>query len=351
MNGYSRNRVRRKKRNRDSGNSGRLVLIALACILLAAGFYRAMPAAAVPVLGQPRGTGQSGDGPLLHATMLMRIIAQVIPGLSESVVLPVGGEAGGSGDHALSRVGLADPRDPKNILAGQIPYMVEAVAAGPPTSEGAAGETGEEARIVIPLRRLSGQGTVIIYHVHTTESFVPTSGVKFTENLELTVAHLGATLAHLLTAQYGIPVVHDRTIHDIPRNTAYEVALPTVERLLAAKGDAQLVVDLHRDGVARSVTTVSLAGGATGRVLFVVGTRHPRWQENQQKAQFMHEKLEELAPGLSRGIRERPLVYNQHVHPGALLIEVGGHENSLEEVLRTLPYLADALAQLYNSGL
>jgi stage II sporulation protein P len=345
--------VRSKRRSKRKG-PGRIVLIVIAIILLAFGLTRMMPGAAIPAMVQTSMGQQEEVKTFFGSTMYMRIISQVIPGLSESITEPASSEVGSVGENALKKVGLSDPRDPKNILATQIPYMTEAgIKAQPLINKPVSGEPAvEEPKIVIPLRRtLNGEGKVLIYHAHTTESFVPTSGKRFTENLDLTVAHLGATLASILTSQYGIPVVHDKTIHDIPRSTSYEMALPTIKGLIADNPDAELVIDLHRDGVARSVTTADLSGGATGRILFVVGSRHPQWQENNQKAIYLHEKLEELSPGISRGVRERPLVYNQNVHPGALLIEVGGHENSLEEVMRTMPILAEALFQLYNSGL
>ena len=53
------------------------------------------------------------------------------------------------------------------------------------------------------------------------------------------------------------------------------------------------------------------------------------------------------APGISRGIRQYPLIYNQDLHTGSLLIELGSDKNSLDEARRTLPLLADALARLY----
>ena len=190
---------------------------------------------------------------------------------------------------------------------------------------------------------------MVIYHTHTTESFKPTSGKNFTEDLEFTVAKLGDELATILLETYGIPVVHNNIIHDIPRSTSYEKALPTVKSLLEENPDTKILIDLHRDGVDRKISTASIDGQNMGRILFVVGSRHPLWQENYKKALFLHDVLEEMAPGISRGVRERPLVYNQHVHPGALLIEVGGHENSLEEVQRVLPVLARAIHLLYNN--
>lgn len=311
-----------------------IVILLTAYVFFWSGIF-ALPSRAVQAL-----TGLVPDTGELYRYAL----GQVIPG----VALPVA--AGGENKKAPG----IEPKTPgpvslhpQGILAMQIPYLEEAGEQPQQLLRRVNSETEAAPRILLPEPLRQETGRIIIYHAHTTESFLPTSGEKFTEDLALTVARLGAELAVLLREEHAIPVVHNREIHDLPRSTAYEVALSTVRELLETHPDTLLLLDLHRDGVDRKISTVSLDGQATGRILFVVGSRHPGWQQNFANALFLHEALEEIAPGLSRGVRERPFSYNQHLHPGALLIEVGGHENSLQEALRSVPYLARALARLY----
>ena len=342
-------KVRSKKRAQRRQKLGKIVLLLLVIGVLGLGVPRILPQSVVPVMA---GEARQNQTPHWGSALYLRILAKVIPGFSESIPTEVASDQGKVMEGPVRTLSLIDPRDPKNILAAQIPYMVDAGVQLQPLIIQNTNEHGSEPKIVKPLRQsLTGEGKVAIYHVHTTESFVPTSGERFTEQLDVTVAKLGATLMEILQNEYNLPVVHNQTVHDIPRNKAYETALPTIQAMLEANPDTELIVDLHRDGVTRSVTTLERNGKAIGKILFVVGTRHPNWEENYEKALYLHEKLEELAPGISRGIRERPLMYNQHIHPGAILIEVGGHENSLEEAMETIPFLAHALADLYKSGL
>lgn len=347
--------ARGKKRWNRRNRTSRVFITLAMSLLLLTGAVRHLSQASVPVMA-----GTTGARNILllipdRQDVLLNILGQVIPGFEQPA--PVGnsyndanGEAG-VGLHAVSRF---DPRDPKRILSAQIPYMggvqpeVQSLLL---QVNGVSEHEDDQRKIIIPSRTVygSGDGKVIIYHTHTTESFVPTSGKRFTEDLELTIAKIGDGLASILLETYGIPVVHNSEIHDIPRSTSYEKALPTVKRLLEENPDTSILIDLHRDGVDRNISTAQINGQNMGRILFVVGSHHPRWQENYQKALFLHDALEEMAPGISRGVRERPLVYNQHVHPGALLIEVGGHENSLVEVQRVLPMLARAIDLLYNN--
>jgi len=329
-------RWNRKSRRRRTGYAFVLAVLVIILLVLAA---RAL---AVPIL--------SAEGRLdaflpEKEAFYRHVLGSVIPGAG----LPATSgekvqEAGGNEAETSMMAGTLDPR---SILVAQIPYLEEAATQPQPLVYRANSPAEESPRIVVPQQLRQGMGKVVIYHTHTTESFLPTSGKKFTDDLSMTVAKLGTELATLLRDEYAIPVVHNRDIHDIPRSTSYEVALKTVRGLLEEHQDTVLLIDLHRDGVDRQISTVRVEGQATGRILFVVGSRHPEWQENFSRALFLHEALEEIVPGLSRGVRERPLVYNQHLHPGALLIEVGGHENSLQETMRAVPYLAQALARLY----
>lgn len=333
-----------------------LVFVIITVLIGATAYYYSQsPAAAI--IG--RMTAQPRLGFIGQNTWL-QILSQVIPGFREAVgFLPGQNEAAMPGLARFNFSPLTGLRDPKNILAAQIPYMDNAEIQpdplmNPPEGiEQPAQAPRQEPRIVLPLRNTADQGKIIIYHTHTTESFIPTSGRPFTDDLGMTVASLGKDLAEILYREYGIPVLHDNTIHDIPkRSGSYGKALTTVQKLLAENPDTRLVLDLHRDGVARSVSTLEINGRQAGRVLFIVGTNHSKWQENNKRAAFLQGALEELAPGITRGIKIVPhLNYNQHVHPGAMLIELGGYRNSLDEAGRILPYLAKAIADLYFSGM
>ncbi len=345
--------MKRKFARRRRGKAARLVVSVAVCVILAAFVFRAGGNQALPAM--------AGDAEkkVIFAlpdkeTLFPQLLAQVIPGIGQSGRLGGQNRKSQTAEELLNGIAWLDPRDPRALFAAQIPYLNQAGYRADPLlyrPEGGDGaETEAIPRIVFPAQTTPrvARGRVIIYHTHTTESFVPTSGQRFTEDLELTVARLGGELARLLEREYSLEVVHNTCIHDLQRSTSYETALGTLRTLLETYPDAALVIDLHRDGVDRKITTARIEGQNMGRVLFVVGSRHPNWQENYHKAFFLHEALEAMAPGLSRGVRERPLVYNQHLHPGSLLIEVGGHENSLEEAMNTLPYLAKALAGLFE---
>lgn len=341
---------RRAWRSR-SGKTGyrTLVCIVIAALLSAFLLWLVPSGRALPVL-----SGRPGQRQVILPDSLVffrRLLWQVIPGLEQPDMAEKTSGKQKSESILSQTVNLLDPRDPRRIFSAQIPYLGEISPAVSSTVSYRGSEQGQygEPRIIIPeqSRPLAAENPVIIYHTHTTESYVPTSGEKFSEDLRLTVAQLGRELGEILEKEYGIPVIHNSEIHDIPRSLAYEKALDTLKNLTEEHANAGMIIDLHRDGVGRRFTTAEINGVTTARIMFVVGSRHAKWTENHRLALFLHETLEEIAPGLSRGIHQEALTYNQHLHPGSLLIEIGGYENSLEEARNALPYLAAALARWY----
>lgn len=294
---------------------------------------------------------------------LQAMLGYTIPGL-EPPPLAAREEVYGMALDAFRSLTGVDPRDPRSFLDAELggggmlslPVFLPPPGSYPAIPEEPEDDTGpgvpdnglSEPVILFPFPLHDYEDPVIlVYHTHITESFVPDSGVEYTENPELNVARLGEELVKLLRDNYGLPVLHDRQIFDIPRNLAYEKARPAIGEVLSDNPQVEVVVDLHRDGVARDITTTVFQGHPMGKVLMVVGTGHPGWETNFRFALRLQQELEAVAPGLSRGIRQYRFRYNQDLHPHALLIEVGGHLNTLEEAMLTIPYLAEALARTY----
>src|SRR5699024_11842866 len=84
-------------------------------------------------------------------------------------------------------------------------------------------------------------------------------------------------------------------------------------------------------------------------ILVVVGAKHENYEKNLEYATQLHYLLEEKYPGLSRGVYPKKGagsngVYNQDISENALLLEMGGVDNHLDELYRS----ADALAEMFS---
>lgn len=209
----------------------------------------------------------------------------------------------------------------------------------------------------------SGEGPqVLIVHSHSTEAYTPSDGLTYREvpsyrTLDETrnVIAVGAVLAEALQRQ-GVNVIHDTSVNDYPDyNTSYWNTLQRIEQWQAQYPGIQLILDIHRDAVenedGEAVALLSTqAGQQAAQLMLVVGTdegglEHPNWQDNLANALKLQSVLVGEYPGLCRKLDLRTERFNQHVAPGAMLIEVGTNGNTLTQAKASAELLADAIVR------
>ncbi|HHY36070.1 MAG TPA: stage II sporulation protein P, partial [Firmicutes bacterium] len=207
----------------------------------------------------------------------------------------------------------------------------------------------------------AGDPRIAIFHTHASETYIPLHNTTHIYDDVSGIVRAGGILA-LELKKKGIPVLHDQTPHDFAlHREAYSQAARTVALLLEEYPNLELIIDLHRDAPnaeaaeSRRITTATVAGEEMAGILFMVGTdglglEHPNWRENHRLAQQISQRMEQMYPGLSRGVRTSRARYNQHLSPRMILVELGGVENNMEEVARAAECLADVLATLLNQN-
>lgn len=99
----------------------------------------------------------------------------------------------------------------------------------------------------------------------------------------------------------------------------------------------------------RDVTTYVSDKGSFAKILFIVGTDYEAYEENKRFASILNDKLVSINKNISRGISMRGGngyhgVYNQDFSTKALRIFIGGKENTIDEVNRSLKIFASILA-------
>ena len=109
-------------------------------------------------------------------------------------------------------------------------------------------------------------------------------------------------------------------------------------------------IDIHRDSVSRELTTISINNKNYARILFVVGLEHKNYQNNLSEVEKINNLFNKYYPGLSRGIykKDGPNVngiYNQDIGKNVMLIELGGVNNNIEEVINTINAISDILSK------
>lgn len=204
------------------------------------------------------------------------------------------------------------------------------------------------------------KNNVVIYHTHTCESYTPTEKYQYeqtgafrTTDLNFSVARVGDELTSQLES-YGAKVIHDKTYHDYPSyNGSYSRSLATANKVLSENGQADIVIDLHRDAIADETYApkVKIGDEYVSQLMFVMGTdgagsEHSNWVQNLKFAIKVQQKANELYPGLFKPIILRNSDYNQKVSNAACIIEVGSTGNTLEESMGAMKYLAKVIQEM-----
>jgi stage II sporulation protein P len=191
---------------------------------------------------------------------------------------------------------------------------------------------------------------IFIYHTHTTEAYAP--GDAYTQDLSKTVASVGDVLASELENNYGISVIHDKTIHDMTRNQAYSRSIVTLDRYLKQYGSFKMIIDLHRDsGPAKASTTAAFNNESLSKIMFVLAKKSPYYSKNEATVKKLEEISNKIFPGYSRSTfykAEKNGYYNQHRQANTVLVEVGTELNTLDEGKNSAKYLARIIAEYLN---
>lgn len=196
---------------------------------------------------------------------------------------------------------------------------------------------------------------ILIYHTHSQEAYKD----SVPGDPAMTVVGVGDYLEQILEQKYKIQVLHHKGVYDVPRDSAYSAALPNIEKVLAENPTIEVVIDLHRDGVAEDRHLVTeMDGKPTAKLMFFNGLCKTTAQgeltylpnsyipDNLALSFQMQLVAEEYYPGLMRKIYLKGYRYNMHLKPKSMLVEVGAQTNTFEEAKNAMEPLANILAMV-----
>lgn len=208
----------------------------------------------------------------------------------------------------------------------------------------------------------SDQPQVLIVHTHATESYEPydlgyydpDASSRNTDNAQ-NVTRVGEEIARQLNAA-GIKTVQDKTQHDYPQYTgAYDRSRETIQSYLKKYPSIQVVLDVHRDAIqysdgTRAKPTTVIDGKKAAQVMFIVGcnsdkTPIPNYEKNLRFAANLQSSLAQSYDDFMRPILFDYRFYNQDLAPACILIEVGGHGNSLGEAVYSGQLIGKGMAE------
>lgn len=199
--------------------------------------------------------------------------------------------------------------------------------------------------------------TIYIYSTHQTESYEAGNLKEFGITPDVMMA---SYLLEDRLQKEGINVIiEERKMSDYLKayNLTYDLsyyASRAYAQDILSKNEVDLVMDLHRDALAKDLSTITLNQKNYAKILFVVGGKSSYVNENNAIVTGLHNKIKSTYPGLSRGILKRDAsVYNQDLTNHSILLELGGNENTVDEVMNTVeaitPFLAEYIKEAYGN--
>ena len=200
---------------------------------------------------------------------------------------------------------------------------------------------------------------ILIYHTHSQEGYKD----SIPGDESTSIVAVGAYLAQLLSEQYGIEVLHHKGEYDVVDHAkAYSTARPAIQKILEENPTIEVVIDLHRDGVAEGTHLVTeINGKPTAQIMFFNGLsrttaqgqlsylNNPYIEDNLAISFQMQLTAEEYFPDFARRIYLKGYRYNMHLCPKSMLIEVGAQTNSFEEARNAMEPLAILLAKVLKT--
>lgn len=210
----------------------------------------------------------------------------------------------------------------------------------------------ETGYIETPIKQVTDNPRVYIYNSHQHEGY----SMQNLEPYNITPnVMMGSYLLKEKLEKGGVKtIVEETNINDFIKinNWAYKdyykASRQFMNQTIEKHKDLGLLIDLHRDAIKKDASTVTINGKNYAKVLFVIGLNNPNYVKNEEVASKINTLLNQFYPGVSRGLLHKQGsgvngVYNQDVHPKAILIECGGYENTIDEVSNTIEALSEII--------
>lgn len=193
---------------------------------------------------------------------------------------------------------------------------------------------------------------VYIYNTHPLETYID----EALSSTDLSPNVMAASyLLQDVFLELGIPAIvetNDITAYLKENNWAYSKSynasriylLEAIEKY----STLELFIDIHRDAISHANSTTTIDGLECAKIMFVVGMDHDNFQENLDYANYLNELITSVYPTLTRGVMKQTGasvngIYNQDITTPMVLIELGGYENTIEEVSNTINLIASFL--------
>ena len=201
---------------------------------------------------------------------------------------------------------------------------------------------------------------VYLYNTHQIEEYSLSN--KEIYNIKPTVMTLSYIIREELNKNNIPTIVEENSVEDVLNinnwnyASSYKVSRIMMEDAKNKNDSLKYFIDLHRDSVSKKISTITINDKNYSKILFIVGLENPNYQDNLNVTEKINNMISLKYPNLSRGIYKKKGkgvngVYNQDFGPNTILIEVGGEENTIDEVYNTALVISDVLIEYIRNDL
>ena len=192
---------------------------------------------------------------------------------------------------------------------------------------------------------------IYLYNTHDTERYLDYTVVDAKNELSNMLATSGVDN---LSEEKSVKVFLDNNKYKYSKS--YIGSRNYLKEALNNHPTLTYFLDIHRDSVKKDKSTIVKDGKSYAKVLFIVGLDNNTYKKNLINTEKLNGIINVLMPGLSRGIIKKSGkgvngVYNQDISENVFLIEIGGLENTKEEVLNTLNIVNKAVQEYIKEGI
>ena len=209
-------------------------------------------------------------------------------------------------------------------------------------------EIVKEKETVVVNTDISEEPIIYIYNTHQSEEYSPGSLKEY--NIIPTVYMASNMLRQALLKKGINSIVENANIKQMltdknfSYNQSYYVSRELLDNIKIKHPSIKYYIDIHRDS---SSSRVTLDDVTYAKLMFVVGMNHDNYGQNENLTIKLQTYIKNQYDGVIKNIfYGKNSRYNQDFDSNTILIEIGGPENTIDEVYNSVNVLAEALSTL-----
>ena len=215
--------------------------------------------------------------------------------------------------------------------------------------------------IKIPSKKVSKEESnylIYVYNTHQSEEYAANTFLE--QEVNPTVMMSSYIMEDIFNKNNYKTLVEERSIKEILNANnwryyrSYDASRIYLNDSKEKYPTIKYFIDVHRDSLEKNKTTITINNRNYARLIFLLGGENPNYLENKEFIEKINNKVEEKYPNLSKGIYQKEGegvngVYNQDNSKYTILVEIGGYQNTIDEVLNSTLAFTECFLEVINN--